>query len=182
MSQLSTTRAESDPGHMSDTNEVHRLHNKLDDSIGTKGDVFVHDGTSWVQLAVGTNDYALVADSAQASGVKWAAQSGGGTGLTVTRLTVDTTLTGSGIYIVDSSAAVRTVTLPALSAVTSSGMIIKIKREGANFVDIVRAGADEFEPGSITTRRLFTNWSALSIAADSAANYWYDLGYYGAIT
>jgi len=102
--------------------------------------------------------------------------------MAVTRITTDTSLTASGLYVVDSSVAVRTITLPLLSAVGSDGMVFKIKREGANFVDIVCAGADEFEPGSITTRRLFTNWSALSIAADSAANYWYDYGYYGAIT
>ena len=37
----------------------------------TKGDVLAHDGTVWTRLAVGANNTALIADSTQASGVKW---------------------------------------------------------------------------------------------------------------
>ncbi len=44
----------------------------------TKGDVIVHNGTDNIRLAVGTNGQALVADSAEASGLKWATVSGGG--------------------------------------------------------------------------------------------------------
>lgn len=43
----------------------------------TKGDILVHNGTNFVRLAVGTNTQVLTADSAEASGVKWAAGSGG---------------------------------------------------------------------------------------------------------
>lgn len=39
----------------------------------TKGDLIVHNGTDNIRVAVGTNTYALVADSATASGVNWAA-------------------------------------------------------------------------------------------------------------
>lgn len=38
----------------------------------TKGDVIVYDGTDNIRLAVGSNDQVLTADSAAASGVKWA--------------------------------------------------------------------------------------------------------------
>jgi len=56
----------------------------------TKGDLIVHNGTNNLRLAVGTDGYALVADSAQASGVKWGPALGaipitvpnGGTGAT----------------------------------------------------------------------------------------------------
>jgi hypothetical protein len=44
----------------------------------TKGDIIVSNGTDNVRLAVGTNAFVLTADSTQASGVKWAAASGGG--------------------------------------------------------------------------------------------------------
>jgi len=37
----------------------------------TKGDLIVHDGTDNIRVAVGTNDQFLVADSTQASGVRW---------------------------------------------------------------------------------------------------------------
>lgn len=41
--------------------------------LTTKGDLIVYDGTDNIRLAVGTNGYLLTADSAQTSGVKWAA-------------------------------------------------------------------------------------------------------------
>lgn len=49
----------------------------------TKGDLLVDNGTNVIRLAVGTNDQVLTADSAQASGVKWAAAAGGGLGYTM---------------------------------------------------------------------------------------------------
>lgn len=39
----------------------------------TKGDLIVHNGTDNIRVAVGSNNQILTADSAQASGVKWAA-------------------------------------------------------------------------------------------------------------
>jgi hypothetical protein len=43
----------------------------------TKGDIAVHNGTNNIRVPAGTNNYVLTADSAQASGVKWAAAPGG---------------------------------------------------------------------------------------------------------
>lgn len=43
----------------------------------TKGDLIVYNGTDNIRVGVGTNDFILTADSAQASGVKWAANPGG---------------------------------------------------------------------------------------------------------
>jgi len=42
------------------------------DPLTTKGDIIVNDGTNSIRVAVGTNNQVLTADSAQASGVKWA--------------------------------------------------------------------------------------------------------------
>lgn len=44
----------------------------------TKGDIIVSDGADNIRESVGSNDEVLTADSAQASGVKWAAGGGGG--------------------------------------------------------------------------------------------------------
>jgi len=46
------------------------------DPLTTQGDIVVRDATNSVRLPVGTNDQVLTADSAQASGVKWAAAGG----------------------------------------------------------------------------------------------------------
>ena len=48
----------------------------------TKGDLIVSNGTDNVRLAVGTDAYVLTADSTTASGIKWAAASGGGSNIT----------------------------------------------------------------------------------------------------
>lgn len=58
----------------------------------TKGDLIVSDGTDNVRQAVGTDTYVLTADSTTATGVKWAATSGGG--LTISN---DTT-TATDVY------------------------------------------------------------------------------------
>lgn len=42
-------------------------------TIGAKGAIFVSDGTDVQKLSVGANGFALIADSAQANGIKWAA-------------------------------------------------------------------------------------------------------------
>ena len=53
----------------------------LDADYTAKGKILVGTGAStWTGLTVGTNAYVLTADSAEASGVKWAAASGGSSG------------------------------------------------------------------------------------------------------
>jgi hypothetical protein len=53
----------------------------------TKGDLIVHNGTDNVRVAVGaTNGHVLTVDSAEATGVKWAAASGGGSATTDNRI------------------------------------------------------------------------------------------------
>lgn len=47
--------------------------------LSTKGDILVHTGTTYARLPVGTDGYMLVADSAQANGVKYTAPSAWGT-------------------------------------------------------------------------------------------------------
>lgn len=53
----------------------------------TKGDIIVNNGSDNIRLAVGSNDQVLTADSAQASGVKWATPSTGGGSVFITALT-----------------------------------------------------------------------------------------------
>ena len=45
--------------------------NELASTLTTKGDLLAHDSSSFNRLAVGTDDYVLVADSGEATGLKW---------------------------------------------------------------------------------------------------------------
>jgi hypothetical protein len=93
----------------------------------TKGDLIVSNGSDNVRLPVGTNNYVLVADSAEATGVKWSA---GGSGMTdpgangiVVRTAVNTTTArtitaGTGISVTDGDGVSGNPTI-ANSGVTS---------------------------------------------------------------
>lgn len=64
--------------------------------VDAKGDLIVGTAADTVsRLAVGTNGYTLVADSAQATGLKWAAPAGGGKVLQVVNATYSTLATNT---------------------------------------------------------------------------------------
>jgi hypothetical protein len=86
----------------------------------TKGDLIVHNGTDNIRVAVGgTNGHVLTVDSAQASGVKWAAShgGGGGGGGKVAQVVVAST----------STSAATTATIPADNTIPQN-------TEGAEFI------------------------------------------------
>ena len=91
------------------------------------------------------------------------------------------TIAQEGLYIVDSAAAVRTVTLPTLASVSGAGFRCVIKRLGGNFVDVDAAGSDEYEVAGITSNRLFNDGAAISLLAHASATDWLELGFYGGI-
>jgi len=83
----------------------------------TKGNLIVASGATWAAVGIGTDGQVLTADSAEATGVKWASGGGGGGGAPVTSRYVlvggsaDTDLTGeryltagSGIALTDAGA------------------------------------------------------------------------------
>jgi hypothetical protein len=162
----------------------------VDDNVGTDA-AAIHDDVNAEISAItakGTpvdGDFLLIEDSAASDAKKRITigdlPGGGGGGLTVTRLAVDTTLTGSGIYVVDTTSGIIEIELPILSGTPADGYRIKVIRDGANFVNVVPNAADDFWD-TTTQRTLFDDFAASSIAADDAATSWYELGRWRTVT
>jgi len=70
----------------------------------TKGDLIVSNGTDNVRLPVGADTYSLVADSTQATGVRWSASAGAGVSQIIagTNITISPT-GGTGVVTINSS-------------------------------------------------------------------------------
>jgi hypothetical protein len=81
--------------------------NSMATAIDAKGDLIAGTAAdTFARLAVGTNNYVLTADSAEATGIKWAAPAGGGKVLQVVTATTSTdtgisttTFTDSGLSV-----------------------------------------------------------------------------------
>lgn len=118
--------------------------NSMATAIDAKGDLVVGTGAdSFSRLAVGTNNYVLTADSAEATGLKWAAAAGGGKVLQVVSMSYSTeTDNSSGTTYADSGLTLNitpssssskilafATTLTAKNAVsTAAGVDIKLVR------------------------------------------------------
>lgn len=125
----------------------------------SKGDLIVHDGTNNVRVPAGTNGYVLTADSAEASGLKWAAASSGGlTHEAVSGATLNVTASDANKFYAISSGA--TVNLPAVAGVPDGFRVI-FKRTGASAVTLDPSGAETIEGES--TKTLPTQYYTMSL-------------------
>lgn len=108
------------------------------DPLTTKGDLITHDGTNSVRLAIGTNGFALIADSTQTAGVRWGAitASAGGSNTQlqynssgslagISGATTDGTITtfGAGNIIIGSTATLPTAALGKLGVDSDDGTL-----------------------------------------------------------
>ena len=106
--------------------------------LGRKGRHFCSDGAdnTLTRLAVGTNGHVLTADSAEASGVKWAAASGGGStqnlfetiavagqsNVVADSATDTLTLVGSGATTITTNAGTDTITFTSTDTNTTDAL------------------------------------------------------------
>lgn len=131
-------------------------------TLTTKGDILTRTSSGFERLAVGTNDQVLTADSAQATGLKWAASGGGAANTVVTDMAMQAadTSTTSTSY-VDFGVLSKTFTpgtgnnviISAAAVVNNSGAnnnIIAVNRAGT-VTDKAEAGTNDGETSGATT-------------------------------
>ena len=88
-SKLNAIEANAD---VTDATNVNAAGAVMNSDLDTKGEILVGDGSGDpTALSVGTNGYILTADSSEATGVKWAANAGGGGGGAIGNVVEDTT-------------------------------------------------------------------------------------------
>lgn len=142
----------------SQQNIVLTLPNRASDTIvgygdySAKGVILVGTGSgTFTALSVGTNNFVLTADSAQSSGVKWAAvtdpaQPGGVTSWVSATGAIQATLPNTG-YIANSGSQVG-FTLPTTAA---QGTVIRIAGFGAGSWVIGQAAGQSIKVGNVST-------------------------------
>ena len=88
-SKLNAIEANAD---VTDATNVNAAGAVMNSDLDTKGEILVGDGSGDpTALSVGQNGYILTADSSEATGVKWAANAGGGGGGAIGNVVEDTT-------------------------------------------------------------------------------------------
>ncbi len=87
-SKLNAIEASAD---VTDATNVDAAGAVMNSDLDTKGEILVGDGSGDPSaLSVGTNGYILTADSSEATGIKWAANAGGGGGSAIGNVVEDT--------------------------------------------------------------------------------------------
>lgn len=137
--------------------------NKVASTLTTKGDILATDGSDLNRLAVGTNDFALLADSSATNGVAWKQVPAAGiadraigssklTGLTLnaqTGTSYTLVLTDAHDLVTLSNASAITLTVPTDSSVAFSvGDQVNIVQLGAGQVTVGGAGVTIRSQGS----------------------------------
>lgn len=147
--------------------------------IAAKGDIVVGTANDTpAVLSVGTNTYTLVADSATATGLKWAAPAGGGKVLQVIQATTGTTVdnststyadTGLTVNITPSSASSKVLIMITVQGVykgsnADSGVAFKILRDATQ----VMVSANNFF--TRTTTENMAGWSVIWLDSPSSTS------------
>ena len=155
---------------VTDATNVNAAGAVMESDVDAKGDIFVATADNTVtRLAVGTNNHVLTADSSEASGVKWAAASGGGSGDvvgpssatnnnfvafdgTTGKLVKDSGAAASAFATAAQGAKADTAVQPAaISAFLSAGDPISALTNDAEYLDIATTPTAIFGRWELTT-------------------------------
>lgn len=131
--------------------------------LTTKGDIYAHNGTSPVRLGVGSNNLVLTADSAEATGLKWASASANKSYRSV--VTTDTATTSDDILVLSGASFTQTL----FTAVGNTGKVLDIVHNGTSLTQVytIDANASETINGA-TTYLLYTNGERLRIVSNGS--------------
>jgi hypothetical protein len=140
--------------------------NTLTETLTTKGDIYVRDGTDVKRLAIGSDTQVLTADSAESLGVKWAAA---GATEAVTNVSSFPYTVLAADQVIIASGASGQIDLP---AATGSGRKLKIVHGGTSLTQVYTIDGNTTDTirGALTFL-LHTNGQVVEII-DSASGAW----------
>jgi len=133
----------------SGTGPIPVVTNTMATAVDAKGDLIVGTGAdTFARLAVGTNGHTLVADSAETTGLKWAAPAGGGKVLQVVYGTYDTPTTVASGTFTDTGLTLSITPTSATSKVyilaTQQGRVSRLNNEQVAAFRILRGATVVF--------------------------------------
>ena len=135
----------------------------------TKGDILVGTGNNTYQrVGIGSNNQVLMADSAQASGVKWASAT-----MTPQSISSNVTLVNGNRYFVDTSAA-RTLTLPSSPSVGDEIWVIDALGSAATYNITVAPNSNKIN-GAIQDLKIDIN-NAVAVLLYTGSTYGWKVG------
>lgn len=117
-------------------------------------------------LTVGADNTVLIADSAQAAGVKWGSVSGLSTLAVTSKTTTYTATTGDDVILCDTSGGAWTLTLYAASG--NAGRQLRIKKTTNDFSALTIDGNASETIDGATTRKLITQYDEMTLVCDGS--------------
>ncbi len=129
-SKLNAIEASAD---VTDATNVDAAGAVMNSDLDTKGEILVGDGSGDPSaLSVGANGYILTADSSEATGVKWAANAGGGGGSAIGNVVEDTTPQLGGNLDVQASEINTSTTNGNIKLNPNGTGVVEVKGDGSS--------------------------------------------------
>ena len=141
--------------------------NSMATAIDAKGDLIAGTGAdAFSRLAIGTNGQVLTADSAEATGMKWATASGGSGGLT---LLSTTTLSGTSVTVSSISGSYKNLILMVKNGSNNAGDSFYYRFNGDSGSNYYTSGYRQSGTTLVYYNQNGTTWFAFEYGANTGA-------------